>query len=175
VSPITPGNFEIILRFPVFFKHAAIQEAGGGYFSIRFAQAAGRNGEVYSVDTNEEYQKFAAGEAAKSGLSNIKFVLATENNTNLPDNCFDLIFFRNVLHHIENRVEYFKSLKTKLKAGGRIAAIEYKPGGSIFSFKRFFGHNIPSQKITEEFTKAGFKKAEELDFLPEQSFAIFKY
>ncbi len=147
--------------------------AGGGYFSFRFAEAVGRNGEVSAIDRNDDYLKYIREDASKRGLSNIKIIKASENNANLPNNYFNLIFFRNVLHHIENRVLFMKSIKPKLKPGGRIAVIEYKPGGSIFSFRRLFGHNIPKEKIIGELNRAGFRKSEEFNFLPEQSFMIF--
>jgi len=140
---------------------------------MRFARAAGRSGEVCSVDTNEQHLEYIRNEASKNGLGNITTVRAEEGRSNLPDNHFDLIFFRNALHHIGDRPSYLKDLKSKLRTGGRIAAVEYKPGGSIFNFKRLFGHNIPKEKIIEEFNQAGFTKAEEFDFLPEQSFTIF--
>lgn len=146
--------------------------AGGGYFSFRFAKAVGKEGQVFSVDTNEDYLDLIKNKVLEKGLNNIKPVNISER-FDLPDNYFDLIFFRNVYHHLENRVELMKNYRNKLKADGRLAIIEYKPGGSIFSFRRLFGHNVPKEKIVAELEQAGYQKITEYDFLSEQSFTIF--
>lgn len=148
--------------------------SGGGYFSLRFAEAVGKQGQVFAVDTNKDYLDYIKTKASIKTLNNIKRVQISGDRIDLPDNFFDLIFFRNVYHHLKNRVEYMKTYKTKLKSNGRIAIIEYKPGGSIFSFRRFFGHNVPKEKIIAELKEAGYHKAEEYNFLSEQSFIIFK-
>ncbi len=91
----------------------------------------------------------------------------------LPDNTFDLIFFRNVYHHLKDRVDIMKGYRRKLRPEGRIAIIEYRPGGSLFSFRRLLGYNVPQEKIISEMEAAGFRKLVEFDFLPVQSFTIF--
>lgn len=149
--------------------------SGGGYFTLRFAEAVGENGQVFAVDTKREFLDNIKHAASKKGLNNIKTVQIAEGEVNLPGNSFDLIFFRNVYHHLEDRIEYMRKFKSKLKPDGKIAIVEYKPGGSIFHFRRFFGHNVPQGKIIAEMEAAGFKKLEEHDFLPEQSFTIFSY
>ena len=147
--------------------------SGGGYFSLRFAEAVGASGQVFAVDTKSEFLDHIRNNASKKGLTNIKTVQIAEGEVSLPDNSCDLIFLRNVYHHLEDRVEYMKKFKSKLSPRGRIAVVEYKPGGSIFHFRRFFGHNVPKDKIISEMESAGFRKSEEFDFLPEQSFTIF--
>lgn len=147
--------------------------AGGGYFSLRFGEAVGKEGQVFSVDTNQDYLNYIQTNASKRGLNNVKLVNIYEGSQQLPDNSLDLIFFRNVYHHLEDRVKLMKEYRQKLKPGGRIVIIEYKPGGSIFSFRRLFGHNVPKKKIVAEMEAVGFRQAEEYDFLSEQSFTIF--
>jgi len=108
----------------------------------------------------------------KKGLDNVETVLVTEDSLTLPEKSLDLVFMRNVTHHIPNRVEYFGKLKALLKPEGRIAIIEYRRGGR-FSFRRMFGHYVPREIIIEEMSKAGYRLEEDLDFLSEQSFTIF--
>ena len=108
----------------------------------------------------------------EKGLDNVETVLVTEDSLTLPEKSLDLVFMRNVTHHIPNRVEYFGKLKALLKPEGRIAIIEYRRGGR-FSFRRMFGHYVPREIIIEEMSKAGYRLEEDLDFLSEQSFTIF--
>lgn len=145
--------------------------AGGGYFTLRFAEAVGREGQVYAIDTDPVFLEFITNNAEEKGLNNVKTIL-TEDKLNLPEKSFDLIFTRNVYHHLQNRVEYFRNLTKLLKSEGRIAIIEYK-GGGRFSFRGMFGHYVPKEIILKEMDEAGYRLQKNFDFLPEQSFTIF--
>jgi ubiquinone/menaquinone biosynthesis C-methylase UbiE len=145
---------------------------GGGYFSLRFAEAV-RNGRVFAVDTDSKFLEFIKNNAKDKGLDNVETILATEDNPTLPEQSIDLIFMRNVCHHLINRVEYFKRLKGALKQDGRIAIIEYKADGGLFSFHRKFGHYVPKEIIIAEMKEAGYRLEKDLGFLPEQSFTVF--
>jgi arsenite methyltransferase len=145
--------------------------AGGGYFSLRFAEAVGREGRVFAVDTNSGFSEFIKESAKERGLDNVETVLAAKDGLTLPESV-DLVFMRNVCHHIPNRVEYFTKLKEILKPDGRIAIIEYK-SARRFSFHGMFGHYVPRKIIVDEMIKAGYRLEEDLDFLPEQSFTIY--
>ena len=103
--------------------------SGGGYFSLRFAGIVGKEGRVYAVDTKPEFLEYIKNSAGEKGLDNIIPTLAS-GDLDLPEKSLDLIFMRNVTHHIPNRVEYFKNLKRFLKPDGKIAIIEYKMGMS---------------------------------------------
>lgn len=146
--------------------------AGGGYFSLRFADAVGREGQVYAVDTNPGFLEFVRNSAMEKGLNNVKTVLATEDKLILPEKSLDFVFVRNVYHHLPNRVEYFRKLARLLKPEGKVVIIEYKRGG-LFSFRRIFGHYVPREIIVEEMNEAGYQLKQSYDFLPKQSFAIF--
>ena len=145
--------------------------AGGGYFSLRFATLVGQKGRVFAVDTNSEFLEFIEKSCKAKGLNNVETILAIEDGLALPENV-DLVFMRNVCHHIPNRPEYFRKLKNFLKPGGRIAIVEYKSVKRL-SFRRMFGHYVPKEAIIKEMNEAGYQFQEDLDFLPEQSFTIF--
>jgi len=145
--------------------------AGGGYFTLRFAEIVGADGRVFAVDVNQDFLAFIHNSAEEKGLSNVETVLATKDGVALPKKSFDLIFIRNASHHLPDRPEYFGKLKAALKPQGRIAIVEYKGGG--FSFHGLFGHYVPKETIIKEMEQAGFQLEKDLSFLPEQSFTIF--
>jgi arsenite methyltransferase len=146
--------------------------AGGGYFSLRFAEAVGRNGKVYAIDTNFEFLEFIRANAREKGLANLEAVLVTEDNLALPERSLDLIFMRNICHHLQNRAKYFRELRRLLTPHGRIAIIEYNHPRR-FSFRGIFGHYVPIETLLKEMREAGYTSQKTLDFLPEQSFMIF--
>jgi len=146
--------------------------AGGGYFCLRFAESVGRKGKVYAVDTNLGFLEFIENNVKERGLDNVEAILAAGEDLALPEGSLDLIFMRNVYHHLTNRVEYFRKLRRFLKPEGRIAIIEYKRADP-FSFRGIFGHYVPREIIIEEMREAGYRVKQEFNFLSEQSFTIF--
>ena len=82
--------------------------AGTGYFARRFAMHAGK---VYAVDIDQKLLDIAG----KDAPANLKTVLATPDDPRLPDGSVNVIFFCDVLHHIENRAAYYPKLAKALE------------------------------------------------------------
>jgi arsenite methyltransferase len=144
--------------------------SGGGYFSLRFANAVGKEGRVYALDTNSKMLEFVRQSAKEKGMDNVETLLVEGEDLPLPEKTLNLVFMRNVCHHLPNRVEYFKKVKNLLKPEGRVAIIEYKRSGV---FRRIFRHYVPQEIIINEMNEAGFQMKKTFDFLPDQSFTIF--
>jgi arsenite methyltransferase len=147
--------------------------SGGGYFTYRFAKAVGEKGQVYAVDTNQEFLAFIKKQATEQGLTNIVTMHTASEHPDLPKHTFDYVFLRNVSHHLPNRVEYFQRLKEMLKQDGKIVIIEYDGRGGFFSFQRLHRHYVPQNILLEEMKQTGYTIQKSYDFLPEQSFTIF--
>ena len=147
--------------------------SGGGYFTYRFAKTVGEKGQVYAVDTNEEFLAYIKKQAIEQGLNNIFTLFTKSEYPDLPKNIFDIIFMRNVTHHLSNRINYFKRLSKALNPNGKIVIIEYDGRGGFFSFQRLYRHFIPLETLHEEMKQAGYKLLKSYDFLSEQSFSIF--
>lgn len=148
--------------------------SGGGFFTLLFSQLVGDEGRIYAIDTNQDFLEFINKQAAKQGIANITTVRATEQTIPLPTHSVDLVFVRNVFHHLQNRTQYFSEAKQLLTSEGRIAIIEFSRQGSRLSFHRRCGHNVPKEIIIEEMKKAGYIVSASFDFLPIQSFTIFR-
>jgi ubiquinone/menaquinone biosynthesis C-methylase UbiE len=147
--------------------------SSSGYFTRRFSPAVSPKGKVLAVDLDLESLAWLADKAKELGLANIDTVHADPDNPHLPDGKVDLIFFCNVLHHVENRAEYLGHLKKALKPGGRLAVIEF--------FKRDLpvgpkdpGHKLSWNETYQILREAGFKVVREPQLLPYQYFMIAK-
>jgi len=72
--------------------------------------------------------------ASEAGLQNVRFFQADAENTQLPDNCIDIIVCSGMLHHLD--LSYaLPELRRILKPGGKILAIEaldYNPVIKIY-------------------------------------------
>jgi ubiquinone/menaquinone biosynthesis C-methylase UbiE len=145
--------------------------AGSGYFTFRLAEAAGPGGRVYAVDVDEDMTSLIEAKARERGVKNIETVLARPDDPNLPRSSIDLVFTSNTYHHIEDRVGYFRALRAALRPGGRVAIIEFNGQSSLTGL---FGHYTPSESIKREMAEAGYRLAQEFEFLDRQSFLIFE-
>lgn len=146
--------------------------SGGGYFAFRFAEAVGSRGVVYAADANENFLNFINREAREKGLTNVRTIPLSGEDVDLPEKDLDMIFMRNVYHHLNNREDYFRKLSGFLKAGGKLAIIDHTKEKS-FSFRGLFGHHTDPEIIVEELEKAGYRLEKTHDFLPRKSFSIF--
>jgi len=167
------GADKIIANLPL-SEGTAVADigSGGGFFTFAFARKVGMSGTVFAVDTNPKYLDFIKNQALEEGLSNIEYIIAEENRTNLPESSLDLIFARNVFHHLSDPEDYFRGLKQALKPSGKIAIIDHGPGKG-FNFVNLFKHFTPVEKIINTMESAGYSLYESFDFLPSQSFTIY--
>ncbi len=138
--------------------------SGTGYFANRLARHAAR---VFAVDIDSKLLEMSL----KTAPSNVTPVLASADDPRLPDGLSDLIFFCDVVHHIENRAAYLEKVKNALKPGGRVAVIDFH--------KREMKLGPPPEmkidraEMVKEFEKAGFRLVEEQGFLAYQYFLLF--
>lgn len=100
--------------------------AGSGVFTLPLARAA-TQGRVYAVDIDQGLVDHIAKKAQEAQATNVQAVLGGFTDPKIPARNVDVAFIYDVLHHIENRAEYLKNLAPYLKAGGRIAVIDFYP------------------------------------------------
>ena len=146
--------------------------AGSGYFSVPFAKQLGPEGTVYAVDVQQDLIDHLAERAKSDNAPNLEPVLGKFGDPLLAAASVDLIFICDVVHHIDNRQAYYAKLARALRAGGRIAIIDfYKKDQPVGPGKEM---KIAKQDMIAEFEQAGFQLAREHDFLPYQYFLIFE-
>jgi arsenite methyltransferase len=146
--------------------------SGGGFFTVAFAKKVGKNGKVYAVDTQPKYLDFVRSRSVREGLNHIILVQVREIEKKLPKASLDLVFVRNVFHHLNGPAAYFQSLRKFLRLNGRIVIIEHRPKKG-FGFVGLFKHHTSAQTIIQEMDKAGYRLLSSADFLPNQTFNIF--
>ena len=135
--------------------------AGGGAMSVGMAKWLGPTGRVYATDIRAEQLAEIRAAVAQDALSNVVVLEGAESSTNLPSECCDAIFLRDVYHHLTRPHDFDVSLLTALKPGGRLAIIDFPPeqGSSLPAGvpDDRGGHGIPTSIVVAEVTRAGFR------------------
>lgn len=99
---------------------------GPGYFTLRYAALTGPTGHVHAVDADEEalaflHRKLDPVHDAHVTLENLDVTKAP-----LPDLNFDVVFFCDVLHHVEQPLVALRHVR---EAGAKLVLAEFDPAG----------------------------------------------
>jgi ubiquinone/menaquinone biosynthesis C-methylase UbiE len=141
--------------------------AGSGLFSRSLARSVGPEGIVYAVDIRQTLLDFIEKSALENDLSNIKTVLAVEDDALIPEPV-DLIFICDTLHHISGRADYLKSLRRYLKPSGRLAIIDFVRSPHILSSDHY-----SLRELEFWLTEAGYQPTGRHTFLQNNFFVVY--
>ena len=147
--------------------------SGGGFYTLKLAKLT-NTGKVFAIDIRPNFLEYIDNLAQQQNINNVQTILATNNVISLPsEHSIDVIFMRNVSHHLSERSSYFKILKKFLKSTGRFVIIDYTPEGNRDGHGPP-GHFVNPVDLLQEMKQAGYEKVEEKSFLPGQFFMVFK-
>jgi len=135
--------------------------AGGGAMSVVMARWLGSAGRVYATDIGAAQLAEIKAYVAEEAVSNVVVLEGGASSTNLPNDCCDAIFLRDVYHHLTRPHEFDVSLLAAVKKGGRLAIMDFPPdpGSAVPAGVPADrgGHGIRASVIVEEVTRAGFR------------------
>ena len=133
---------------------------GPGLFATAFAKACPR-GLVYASDIEPRQLDRVRERVQELDVGNVVPVLASADDPHFPAGTLDVLFVADTYHHLEDRVAYFERLHPALKADGRLAVLEYKPGKIPVGPPP--DHKLPGGVMQSELEQAGFVLVEKLD------------
>ena len=97
---------------------------GPGFFTREFAKRVGVNGQVFSVDLQEEMLRIVRGKMETEGLlSRVTLHQCKPDSINLPadlNGTFDAAFTIFVVHEVPDPVNLFREIALLLKPGGTL-------------------------------------------------------
>jgi len=143
--------------------------SGTGYFAVRLAHFVPK-GRVYGVDTEPDMVKYLEERAKREGLPNLVSIAGHPGDASLPVKV-DLVLMVDVYHHISAREGYFSRLRGSLKAGARVAIIDFRLDAPSGPPRK---ERIAPSQVKAELARAGYALAKEYDFLPNQFFLVFE-
>jgi ubiquinone/menaquinone biosynthesis C-methylase UbiE len=144
--------------------------AGSGVLTGPLALATGPGGVVYASDIDPELLAHITQRAQASRLPNVKTVLGTFTDPQLPQ-AVDLALMNDVLHHVADRALYMKNLARHLKKGGRLAIIDFTPAASPHKDKPEL---VVSQAQVDDWAAAaGLVRTEAFSLYTDRFFVVY--
>ena len=129
--------------------------AGSGYHTLRLSPAVGPTGVVYAEDIVESYISGLRREAESRGLKNVRIVVGSVDDPELPDGVIDRAIMVHMYHEIENPYALLWNLAADMKPGGRVGVIDLD--------RPTEGHGTPPALLKCEFEAVGYRQVSEAD------------
>ena len=150
--------------------------AGDGKYTFAAVERVGAAGKVYATEIDAKKLGELRDEVARRKLGNVILVESKEAETNLPAGCCDAIFLRRVYHHLTKPAEFDASLVRSLKAGGRLAIIDFPARAGLDPVEGVpsnrGGHGIPQKIVVEELSAAGLQVEKIVNDWPENDYCV---
>ncbi len=146
--------------------------AGTGYYSWRMAQRVGTRGTVYAVDVQPEMIKLLGREMGRRGVTNVKAVLGTITDPNLPPESLDLALMVDVYHEFEYPYEMLAAILRALKPGGQLVFVEFRGGDPAVPIKPL--HTMTEAQVRKEAAVHPLAWVKTVGGLPWQHVIVFR-
>jgi 2-polyprenyl-3-methyl-5-hydroxy-6-metoxy-1,4-benzoquinol methylase len=128
--------------------------AGSGYFTFRLAEICKK---VIAIDIDDRFLNYIQSKNDSLKLP-IETRLVSENNPKLKKGEADIVLTVNTYHHINNRTEYFRDVREKLRTEGALVVVDFKkeemPVGPPMRMK------LTAEEVADELKQAGFQSIE---------------
>ena len=146
--------------------------AGIGYYTWRIAERVGPGGTVYGEDIQPDMLDGLKKTVQAHRLTNVRAVLGTVQDPNLPANSLDLALLVDVYHEFSEPQKMLDRIRDSLKPGGRLVLLEYRaedPEVPILP-----EHKMTLKQVRAEVEPEGFHFDKAIEVLPWQHIIIFR-
>jgi ubiquinone/menaquinone biosynthesis C-methylase UbiE len=145
--------------------------AGTGLLDVPLAKAVEPKGVVYAVEIDAGFFPAIKKRADAAGVTNIRTVLGKFTDPALPVTSVDLALFHDVLHHVQGRAEYLKTLARYLAPGGRIAVVDFEGGKGPHLTQPEL--QVTREQLTGWMKAAGLTQVEDIKLFSDKYFLVF--
>ena len=145
--------------------------AGSGLLEVPLAKAVGPRGRVYAVEIDAGFFPEIRKRAAAAQVTNVETVLGKFTDPALPVKSIDLALFHDVIHHVENRAAYLKTLAGYLAPAGRIVVVDYEGGKGPHSSQPEL--EVTRQQLAGWMKDAGLAQVDDVKLFPDKYFLVF--
>jgi ubiquinone/menaquinone biosynthesis C-methylase UbiE len=98
---------------------------GVGFMLPYLSHVVGPTGQVVAEDIAPDFLERAKLRARTGGLTNIKFVLGTERDSNLPGGVLDAVLVLDTYHHFDYPEAMLHGIRDSLVSDGKLYIVEF--------------------------------------------------
>jgi len=146
-------------------KNVADIGAGSGWFTVRAAKRVTGSGTVYAVDINPKSIEYINHRAQREHAGNVKTILSTADDPQLPANSIDAVLLLKTYHEISGPVTLLQNLRRALRAGAKVGIIDRNGDGE--------NHGVSRDVVIKEAAEAGYQLIEQYDFVKADNMDYF--
>ena len=139
--------------------------AGTGLFEVPLAIAVGPTGRIYAEDIDAGFFPIIRKRAADAKLTNVETVLGGFTDPKLPVKNIDIVLIHDVMHHIEKRPDFIKTLTGYLAPSGRIVVVDYEAGRTHPDQPEL---QVSRQSLTGWMSDAGLTQVGDVKLFPDK-------
>jgi arsenite methyltransferase len=145
--------------------------SGGGLDVFLAAQKVGPTGKAIGIDMTPDMIARARASAAKQGIANAEFHLATIDKLPLPDASADVVISNCVINLAPDKPAVFREIFRVLKPGGRVAvsdialkkALPVEVGSDLLAYVGCIAGAVLIEDYVRDLTAAGFSAVQVVD------------
>ena len=145
--------------------------AGSGLLDVPLARAVGPRGRVYAVEIDAGFFPEIRKRADAAQVTNVETVLGKFTDPALPVKSIDVALFHDVIHHVENRAAYLKTLAAYLGRAGRVVVVDYEGGKGPHRLQPEL--EVTREQLADWMTEAGFAQVDDVKLFPDKYFLVF--
>lgn len=144
---------------------------GNGFYALEMAKVV-TPGKVLAVDIQQEMLHLLKLRADEAEIDNIRLLLGTVVDPQLPPASVDLVLMVDVYHEFSHPQQMLAAIRKSLKPGGVIALLEFREEDPKVPIKP--EHKMSKRQILKEYSANGFRLAKQYDDLPWQHLMFFE-
>jgi SAM-dependent methyltransferase len=145
--------------------------SGVGVHALPLAGLVGETGKVIAVDIQPQMLRMLEERAAEAGITGIETVSNGPASTGLAPDSVDLVLLVDVYHELSHPEPVLAGLRRSLKAGGRVALVEFRGEDPAVPIKP--EHKMTREQARLEWEANGFALVASYDELPWQHVLFF--
>lgn len=143
--------------------------AGGGRFTVWFADRVGESGKVFANDIDMAALLHLKKRCQKLTFTNVIPRIGKGTNPNIPPNVLDIAFMIGTYHHLDDPVGLIRNIIPTLKPDGMLVIVENDPEKSGWT-----SHTTPKDTLIAQVGQAGFELMKMDTFLQRDNIYYFQ-
>jgi ubiquinone/menaquinone biosynthesis C-methylase UbiE len=149
---------------------------GPGFMLPYLSHAAGDRGTVYAEDIQQEFLDQAKTRINTMSLKNVKFVLGSDTDPNLPGSTLSGVLILDVYHHFDYPEAMLSHIRDSLVSDGKLVIVEYyKRRGAMPNGDpdRAIEHiRLDEDDLIREVVANGFKVIDQHELVPKSQYIV---